>query len=198
MRSVFNFLGLLLIVIAGRTAFASDISYNRDIRPLLSDRCFACHGPDEAKREANLRLDISTGDESPFQVRDGHQAIKAGAPTSSELWKRLTTEDESLRMPPRDSIKKPLTAEQSELIRRWITQGATYDDFWSFVPPKPQTLPRVEHSDWIAHPIDQFVLANLESKQLKPQPAADKRTLIRRVTLDLTGSASDARSDPSV
>lgn len=187
MRSVFNFLGLLLIVIAGRTAFASDISYNRDIRPLLSDRCFACHGPDEAKREANLRLDISTGDESPFQVRDGHQAIKAGDPTSSELWKRLTTEDESLRMPPHDSIKKPLTAEQSELVRRWITQGATYDDFWSFVPPKPQTLPRVEHSDWIAHPIDQFVLANLESKQLKPQPAADKRTLIRRVTLDLTG-----------
>lgn len=189
MRSMVSALVLPVIVAALAWQLAADdtVSYNRDIRPLLADRCFACHGPDEAKREAKLRLDVASGELSPFHARDGHQAIQPFDPDASELWKRLITDDTALQMPPHESIKKPLTEAQREIVRRWIKQGATYEDFWSFVPPQPQASPRVEHTDWVASPIDQFVLAKLESKQRQPQPAADKRTLIRRVTLDLTG-----------
>jgi hypothetical protein len=169
-------------------AVAEDVvSFNRDIRPLLSDRCFACHGPHDAKREAELRLDIPTGEQGPFHARDGYHVIKPGDPDSSEIWSRLTTDDESLRMPPSKSGKKPLTAVQKELIRKWILQGAAYDEFWAFVPPRPRVTPMVRDVGWSAGRIDQFVLASLEKKQLKPQPRADKRTLIRRVTFDLTG-----------
>ncbi len=163
------------------------VSYNRDIRPLLSDRCFACHGPDDAKREAKLRLDLSNGDLSPLSARDGYQVIKSGDPDSSELWKRLVTDDPSLQMPPPDSGKSPLTAAQREMVKRWLQQGAKYEKFWSFEPPRPQVLPSFAHSGWLANRIDQLVLAALEKKRMKPQPPADKRTLIRRLTLDLTG-----------
>ncbi len=166
---------------------ADEISYNRDIRPLLADRCFACHGPDDAKRAADLRLDISSGPLSPFHKRDDHQVIEPNDPAASELWKRITTDDTSLQMPPHESIKKPLSDAQKQLIRRWIQQGAPYEDFWSFVPPRPQNLPTVQNSSGLASRIDQFVVAKLEKNGLKPQPPADKRTLIRRVTLDLTG-----------
>jgi hypothetical protein len=163
------------------------ISYNRDIRPLLSDRCFACHGPDDATREADLRLDIPEGDLSPFHVRDGRQALRPADPDSSELWKRLITDDSSLKMPPPESAQKPLTEAQRELVRLWIQQGAAYEDFWSYESLRPHHLPAVKNSGWSASPMDQFVLAALEKKQTAPQPLADKRTLIRRVTLDLTG-----------
>jgi hypothetical protein len=163
------------------------ISYNRDIRPLLSDRCFACHGPDDATREADLRLDIPEGDLSPFHVRDGRQALRPADPDSSELWKRLITDDSSLKMPPPESAQKPLTEAQRELVRLWIQQGAAYEDFWSYESLRPHHLPAVKNSGWPASPMDQFVLAALEKKQTAPQPLADKRTLIRRVTLDLTG-----------
>ena len=189
MRSMVSALVWPVIVAAMASQLAADdaVSYNRDIRPLLADRCFACHGPDEAKREAKLRLDVASGELSPFHARDGHKAIEPHDPDASELWKRLITDDTSLQMPPHESIKKPLTEAQRELVRRWIKQGAAYEDFWSFVPPQPPALPRVERKEWVASPIDQLVLAKLEDKQLQPQPAADKRTLIRRVTLDLTG-----------
>ena len=189
MRSLASILGLPVIVASVflQAAERESVSYNRDIRPLLSDRCFACHGPDEAKREAQLRLDISDGDLSPFHARDDHHVIKPGDLDSSELWQRLTTDDPSLQMPPHDSSKKPLTDTQRELIRQWIEQGAKYEEFWSFEPPRPQVLPTVGNSDWLDSRIDQFVLATLEKKRMQPQPPADKRTLIRRVTLDLTG-----------
>lgn len=164
-----------------------EVSFNRDIRPLLSDRCFACHGPHAAKREADLRLDVPDGEQGPFLERDGHQAIKPGDPDASEIWKRLTIDDASQQMPPSDSGKKPLTDAQKQLVRQWILQGAQYEEFWAFVPPRPQKSPSVHHASWLAGRIDQFVLASLEKKQLKPQPRADKRTLIRRVTFDLTG-----------
>ena len=193
MRSITTVLSFSVLATCSLAGFdpparAEDVvSYNRDIRPLLSDRCFACHGPDEAKREAKLRLDNGSEELSPFQQRDGHVVIKPGDPESSELWKRLITDDTSLQMPPHDSVKKPLTAAQRELIARWIKQGAKYEKFWSFEPPQPQSLPAVAQSDWSAGRFDQFVLASLEKRQLKPQHAADKRTLLRRVTLDLTG-----------
>jgi hypothetical protein len=163
------------------------VSFNRDIRPLLSDRCFACHGPHEAKRKGNLRLDIPDGEQGALRVRDGYHVIKQGDPDSSEVWSRLTTDDAAERMPPADSGKKPLTDAQKELIRRWILQGAPYEKFWAFVPPRSQTMPAVSNSNWLQGRIDGFVLASLDKRQIKPQPRADKRTLIRRVTLDLTG-----------
>ncbi len=173
---------------AANDAAANEIvSFNRDVRPLLSDRCFACHGPHAAKREAKLQLDIPDGDEGPFQPRDGQHVIKPGDLDSSELWLRLISDDSSLHMPPPDSGKKPLTDEQRDLIRRWILQGANYEKFWSFESPRHQILPPVNDIFWPANGIDRFVLANLEKKKLKPQPPADKRTLVRRVTFDLTG-----------
>lgn len=179
----------LSMILATVVSKASDevVSYNRDIRPLLSDRCFACHGPDEAKREGELRLDVSDGDLGPFHPRDGYQVLRPADPNSSELWKRLTTDDPSLQMPPPDSGKKPLTDAQRELIQLWIQQGAAYEDFWSYEPLRPHVLPIVENRNWPASRMDQFVLATLEKKRMKPQPPADKRTLIRRVTFDLTG-----------
>lgn len=163
------------------------ISFNKDIRPLLSDRCFACHGPDAEKREGELRLDAADGDGSPFQTREGRPTIHSGKPELSELWTRLITDDHSLQMPPPDSGKKPLTDGQKELVRRWILQGAKYEKFWSLESTRPQSLPRVKQDDWATGRIDQFVLANLEKNKRTPQTRADKRTLIRRVTLDLTG-----------
>ena len=163
------------------------VSFNRDIRPLLSDRCFACHGPHAAKREANLELDIPDGDQGPFHPRDGYHVIKPGDLDSSELWLRLISNDPSLQMPPYDSGKKPFTAEQRELVRQWIVQGAKYEKFWSFEPPRQQVLPTVNNATWPANRIDQIVLADLERKQIMPQPPADKRTLVRRVAFDLTG-----------
>ena len=185
---------LLLQVLWGAVFFfpaaAEDhdvVSFNRDVRPLLSDRCFACHGPHAAKREAKLQLDIPDGDQGPFHPRDGHHVIKPGDLDSSELWLRLISNDSSLQMPPHDSGKKPLSEEQRELVRRWILQGAKYEKFWSFEPPRQQVLPSVNNAAWPANRIDQFVLATLEKKQMKPQPPTDKRTLARRVTFDLTG-----------
>jgi hypothetical protein len=199
MRSIASVLVLqviwaaMLLSAAAENAAAEDVaandivSFNRDVRPLLSDRCFACHGPHAAKREAKLQLDIPDGDEGPFHPRDGHHVIKPGDPDSSELWLRLISDDSSLHMPPPDSGKKPLTEEQRDLIRRWILQGGNYEKFWSFESPRHQISPSVNNTSWPTNGIDQFVLASLEKKKLKPQPPADNRTLVRRVTFDLTG-----------
>ena len=188
MRLFASSLGLQFIFLSiCLQAAQGDVSYNKDIRPLLSDRCFACHGPDDGKREGNFRLDVADGVLSPFHVNEGVQVIKPGDPESSELWKRIVTDDHSLQMPPPDSGKKPLSDAQIDLIRRWIEQGATYEKFWLFESPQPQALPSVENGNWSAGRIDHFVLVTLESQQIRPQQPADKRTLIRRVTLDLTG-----------
>ncbi len=190
MRPTQWLLGLLMMLAAlliSAPTRGEEVSYNRDIRPLLADRCFACHGPDESKREAKLRLDVANGEQSPFAARDGRRVIQPKEAESSELWKRLTTDDPDLQMPPADSIKKPLTDAQKELIKRWIQQGAAYENFWSFVPPAPQPVPDVINDQWPRSRIDRFVLAKLDSQQVRPQSQADKRTLIRRVTLDLTG-----------
>ena len=188
MRLIFG--GMILPLMAASISIQASeplVSYNRDIRPLLSDRCFACHGPDDGKREGNFRLDVAEGEWNPFRSIDGIQIIKPGEPESSELWKRLNTDDHAMQMPPQDSGKKMLTDAQKELIRRWIEQGAIYENFWLFEPTRPQTLPPVENSLWSSGRIDRFVLANLQEQTISPQAQADKRTLIRRVSLDLTG-----------
>ena len=128
--------------------------YDRDVRPILADRCFRCHGSDAAKREAELRLDdaaCATAD------RGGFAAIKPGDPDGSELWRRVTSEDDEERMPPKISGKPPLSAAERDILRRWIAGGAAYEPHWSFVPPKAPPVPEVAHPGRVRNEIDRFI-----------------------------------------
>jgi len=175
----------LLISSSSHAVESQPIRYNRDIRPLLADRCFHCHGPDQADRQAALRLDQADGDEGAYRDAAGVVAIKPGSLEESELWKRIISEDADSVMPPPGSHKKALTTEEQELFRRWIEQGANYESFWAFIPP---TSPAILEGDaGTKSPIDQIVCRRLEAEGRSPSPVADRRTLIRRVTLDLTG-----------
>ena len=182
---------LLPIVIAAALshviASAGEISFNRDVRPILSDRCFACHGPDENERKAKLRLDVAEGPDGAYRDDDGYFAIKPGSAEESSVWHRITTDDEDDIMPPPKSHKKPLNAEEQAIIKAWINAGAPYEDFWAFVAPTMPGLPEVKHSNWSDQPIDLHVMEKLESLDMMPAKPADKTTLIRRVTFDLTG-----------
>ena len=159
------------------------INYNRDIRPILSANCFYCHGPDEAHQEADLRLDHAQG-----ATRDlgGYRAIVPGDAETSEVMKRILTEDHDDLMPPAESDKK-LTSSEKALLRRWIEEGANYESHWSFLKPVRSKVPQVDQTQWVLQPIDAFVLERLEKEGLLPSPEASRETLIRRVTLDLTG-----------
>ncbi len=159
------------------------VRFDQQIRPIFSDTCFHCHGPDEATREADLRLDRK---DVVFADLGGYQLVVPGEPSESELYRRITSDDESERMPPPD-FEKSLSPEQIELLRKWIEQGAVWQDHWSFVAPSRPALPDVEQADWVRTPVDRFILARLESEGLAPSPEADRRKLIRRVTFDLTG-----------
>lgn len=160
------------------------VQFNRDIRPILSDNCFQCHGPDHAQRKANLRLDVETS--AKGELEDGQRAIVPGRLADSELYRRITSGDTESHMPPPTSGKK-LSLAQIELISRWIDQGARWEKHWAFIAPRRPALPAAHRAEWIRNPIDAFVLARLEREGLAPSPEADKTTLIRRVTLDLTG-----------
>ena len=164
-------------------AAAKPVDFNRDIRPILSDTCFKCHGPDEKQRMANLRLDETEG---LFVDRGGYRIIVPGNAAQSKLYQKISSTDDSFRMPPTYS-GRTLTAKQIELIKEWIDQGAKWEMLWSFVPPKRPPVPEVKDKAWPRNPIDNFVLARLESEGLKPSPEADKATLLRRVYFDLTG-----------
>jgi hypothetical protein len=173
-----------LLVGAGQAAPASKaVDFNRDIRPILSDNCFACHGPDEQKRKANLRLDTPDGIIADL---GGYQAIKPGDPRASEVWKRINTTDPDEIMPPPESHKK-LTPADKELLRRWIEQGASFAGHWAFSSVGPVPVPKVRSTRWVRNDIDRFIAAKLEEKKLSPSAEAGRETLIRRVTLDLTG-----------
>ena len=169
---------------AGQSAAAPKLDYNRDVRPILSDKCFACHGPDAAERQAGLRLDDRTA--ALQQSESGRLAVVPGKPQESELVRRIATADASERMPPADS-KKSLSAEEIATLKQWIEQGAEYDQHWSFRPPVRSATPQTHRTDWARGPVDQFILARLESEGLSPSAEADKAALIRRLTLDLTG-----------
>jgi hypothetical protein len=159
------------------------VEFNRDIRPILSDHCFQCHGPDKAKRKADLRLDTEAG---AFADLGDARAIVPGEPDRSELLHRITTTDRKRQMPPAKSGRK-LSERQIQLIRRWIAQGARWQAHWSLIPPRRPTLPAVQNKTWPRNAIDTFILHRLEREGLAPSPEADKITLLRRVTLDLTG-----------
>jgi hypothetical protein len=164
-------------------AMGDDINFSRDIRPILSDTCFKCHGPDEAERQAELRLDTQEG---VLRNVEDARIVVPNHPEKSELYRRLVSDDPDERMPPRDS-KRSLTKEQIASIRAWIEQGAKWEQHWAFVPPRRVPLPKVEQSEWLRNPIDGFVAARLEHEQLLHSQEADRATLVRRVTLDLTG-----------
>lgn len=163
---------------------ARKIGFNRDIQHILSDNCFKCHGPDSASREADLRLDHREG--AIAELDKGRHAIVPGHADQSELIARITNANPKDRMPPADSGKS-LTAKQIELLKAWINQGAEYEPHWSFIAPVRPEVPKVEHADWPVNAIDNFVLARLEREGWTPSEPADRVTLIRRVTLDLTG-----------
>jgi hypothetical protein len=163
---------------------AEPVRYDRDVRPILADRCFKCHGPDEAAREAELRLDVA---ESALADRGGYAALVPGDVEASELWYRITTDDPRDRMPPPKSGKRALSDEERDVVRRWLEAGAAYEPHWSFVPPVRPALPEVGDANWCKNPVDRFVLEKLEREGLAPSPPADRETLLRRVFLDLTG-----------
>ena len=166
---------------------ARELSFNRDVRPLLSNRCFACHGPDEHERKGKLRLDQPDGPEGAYRTIDGLASIKPGSLEDSELWHRITTTEEDERMPPAEAHKKALTGQEQEIIRQWILAGAPYERFWAFVQPRKPVAPVVKTRNWATGHIDLHILRSLEAVGRAPAPEADKRTLIRRLTLDLTG-----------
>jgi mono/diheme cytochrome c family protein len=161
---------------------AGTVEYNRDIRPILSENCFACHGPDKPKRKADLRLD---NEEGAFADLGGRFALVAGKPADSELYRRITAADRH-HMPPA-STGKALTRQQVELIRQWIEQGAKYQKHWSFIVPTRFALPSIRDGRWSRGAIDRFILARLEAEGVKPSPAADRRVLLRRLSFDLVG-----------
>ena len=164
------------------------INFNRDIRPLLSDRCFHCHGPDAKKREADLRLDTREGALAPLDDDGEMFTVVPGDPDKSELFYRIITDDEIDVMPPPESKLPAFSKKEIALIKRWIEEGANYSDLWTFVPVKRPEVPQVEIAkDWATNEIDHFVARKLGEENLKPSPKADRRTLIRRASLDLTG-----------
>ena len=159
------------------------VDFARDIQPLLSDNCFACHGPDAKQRKADLRLDTRDG---ALADLDGVSAVVPGKPSESELVARITTDDEDDLMPPPDSGKQ-LDAAQKALLQRWIADGAEYDLHWAYKPVARPTPPRVKNGSFVLNDIDRFVLATLQGKGHEPSREADRRTLIRRLSFDLTG-----------
>jgi hypothetical protein len=160
------------------------VDFNRDIRPIFSEHCYACHGPDEPRRKSGLRLDTSAN--AFKELKSGHRALVPGDLAASALVARITSPDPDEIMPP-PKHNKPLKAEQIDLLKRWVHEGAQWKKHWSLIPPQRPALPPVKNRKWPRNPIDYFILARLEHENLQPNPEAEKVTLIRRATLDLTG-----------
>ena len=189
-------IGLLLLLVSmtmGTTVEAAEgllaepvpetVQFNRDIRPILSNLCYHCHGPDKTKRQAKLRFDTREG---LFARRDDHTVVVPGKPATSALYQRITSRDADERMPPADS-GLTLTPRQAQLIQKWIAQGASWQPHWSFIPATRPPLPRVSRPEWPRNAIDHFILSRLDREGLDPSPEADRSTLLRRLHLDLTG-----------
>ncbi|MFO0902419.1 MAG: PSD1 and planctomycete cytochrome C domain-containing protein [Pirellulales bacterium] len=180
---VVGVLGLAATATGAEATLPAKVEFNRDVRPILADQCFNCHGPDANRREAELRLDTADG---AYARHDDHAAIVPGKPDDSELLRRILHADPEQRMPPSGSGKS-LAPRQIALLRKWIEQGAEYQQHWSFLPPHRPTPPAVADESQVGNPIDRFILARLAAEQLAPSPAADRRTLIRRLSFDLLG-----------
>ena len=164
------------------------VDFMRDIRPILAQNCFMCHGPDEETREAGLRLDTREG--LLGELDSGEHGVVAGDPDASELLQRVTEKDEFARMPPPES-GRTLSSREVKLLGRWIRQGANYEEHWSFQPPRRVDPPPVADDPWPRNEIDRFVLARLQREAIEPSPEADRATLHRRLSLDLLGLPPD-------
>ena len=173
-----------LIITSAVSTAAEKVVFNRDVRPILSDRCFACHGPDDAKRESGLRLDRAA--EATAELSGGTRAIVPGKPDESELLARITSTDPDVVMPP-PHLGKPVTPAEAAILRRWIEEGAEYQGHWAFTRVERPEVPAVHDAAWCRGPIDHFALARLERAGVSPNPEADRETLARRLALDLTG-----------
>ncbi|MGA2248233.1 MAG: DUF1553 domain-containing protein [Verrucomicrobiota bacterium] len=175
-------MGLSALAVFGEPAKCG-IEFNRDVRPILAENCFSCHGTDSAARKANLRLDRF--ETATNKLEDGAVAIVPGHPEKSEMVRRIFATDDD-HMPPA-KVNKVLKTEQEELLKQWIAGGAKYQPHWSFIAPVKAPVPSVKNPKWVHNPVDNFILVRLEQAKLKPNSEADKRTLIRRASLDLTG-----------
>ncbi|MEC8972464.1 MAG: DUF1549 domain-containing protein, partial [Verrucomicrobiota bacterium] len=164
-------------LLAGSVVAREPVRFNRDVRPILSENCFECHGPDAAKRKADLRLDAGAL---------GQAVVVPGKPSESELFKRITHADPAERMPPTDS-GRALTPAEVATLKRWIGQGGEWGQHWAFIPPKRPAIPPAKNAAWPSGAIDRFVLARLQRAGLRPSPRAGRETLLRRVAFDLTG-----------
>ncbi|EON76497.1 hypothetical protein ADIS_2947 [Lunatimonas lonarensis] len=194
-RHWFSFIGAVLVVVIVSACYRPDgrsepipdqVSYNLHIRPILSDNCFACHGPDANKREAGLRLDLA--DEAFAALRDtpGSHAFVPGMPKESEAYRRMVSDDPMERMPPPGS-NLILSEREIKLIEKWIRQGANYEPHWAFIPPVKAALPKVKESKWPKNEIDYFILREQEARSLLPNLEASKEMILRRLSFDLTG-----------
>ncbi|QDU73268.1 Planctomycete cytochrome C [Bremerella volcania] len=183
---LYAYMALFCLALLTTTVAAeeNDIDFGRDIRPILSGKCFHCHGPDPESREAGLRLDIE--EDAKAELDSGLLAIVPGNVDESELFARIIADDEFTRMPPPE-IGKQLSEREVKLIRKWIEQGAKYAPHWSFDPPKKHAPPKVQKSDWVKNEIDAFILKRLEEEGLTPNEEADRYALARRVSFALTG-----------
>lgn len=171
---------------AGKEAMPDSVSYNFDIRPILSDKCYACHGPDGNKRQAGLRLDIAEDAYKALEENPDAHAIVPGDPLKSQVFLRISSEDSTVRMPPVES-NLSLTQREIGLIEKWISQGARYEPHWAFVAPERPVVPEVSNTSWAENEIDHFILQKLEQHGLKPNEEADRERLLKRVCLDVTG-----------
>lgn len=179
-------LSLAYFVASATSVSAQKVDFNRDVRPIISNHCLACHGPDDAKRQAGLRLDDS--DVATKILESGHAAIVAGNASASELVARITSDDESLLMPPPE-FSKPLTAAEIATLQRWVEQGGQYARHWAYVKPIRAEIPvaSAPFANWPKNAIDNFTLHRMLELGLKPTEQADARSLVRRIFLDLIG-----------
>lgn len=173
-----------LMLISGASVAAGGVQFNKDIRPLLSENCFHCHGPDPGSRKAGLRLDTKEGFFASTDKRG--PTVVAGKPEDSPMFQRLVSQDPDEHMPPAETHKE-LKSSEIELVRQWIAEGAVWQPHWSFIKPERSEIPAVKSTSWVRNPIDAFILKKLEEKGLAPAPEADRHSLARRVSLDLIG-----------
>ena len=185
-------LAFAVFVLGGWIASAATVSadsvpgvvqFNRDVRPIFSDKCYTCHGPDKGTRKTALRFDVESGAKADL---GGRFAIVPGDVSKSLLIERITSANKALRMPPAHT-GAALTPREIGILKRWVEQGAKWQKHWSFLPPERPAYPDLKDSRWPRNGVDHFVLSRLEREGLGPSPEADRQTLIRRVTLDLTG-----------
>lgn len=189
-----GFVLIIIAVIAYTCSFpttkaglsTNEVDYNFHIRPILSDKCFVCHGPDEKERQEGLRLDTEAGAYAALKGQPNHFAIVPGSLEKSEVWKRIISDDPSEVMPTPESNLR-LTQDEIDLIGKWIEQGAAYKKHWAFIPPSSPELPRVKQEEWANNEIDYFVLEKIQSVGLQPNEEAEKALLLKRVAFDLTG-----------